>query len=94
MIVAHKINTQKCMVMACMMSLSEVARFARIVPVIQEAAQIPKIKLVAELDLLCRDYGLGFCANSLALGCDCLVSSFSSYPCLSYPAIVSSEVTL
>ena len=23
--------------------------------------------------LLCRDYGLGFCANSLALGCDCLV---------------------
>ena len=25
--------------------------------------------------LLCRDYGLGFCANSLALGCDCLVRS-------------------
>ncbi len=28
-----------------------------------------------KLLLLCRDYGLGFCANSLALGCDCLVSN-------------------
>ena len=37
---------------------------------------------------LCRDYGLGFCANSLALGCDCLVRGFHT------PFIISATAKL